>query len=88
MARAKEVGPPSLQLARAKGIKTMHELHEPQTQGKGNPDTGNREIASSVPNNSELLEFSLPPRPCEQCGKNRRNMAGAHPNGFATKTAG
>ena len=62
MARAKEVGPPSLQLARAEGFRRMRELHESPAQDKGNPDTGNSEITSSVPSNSELLEFSLPPR--------------------------
>jgi len=47
----------------------MHELHEPQAQGKGNPNTANSETTTGVPNNSESLEFSLPPRRCEQCGK-------------------
>ena len=40
----------------------MRELHETPAQDKGNPDTGNSEITSSVPSNSELLKFSLPPR--------------------------
>jgi hypothetical protein len=65
----------------------MHELHEPQAQGKGNPDTGNREITSSVPNNSALLEFSLPHRPCEQCGKpfHRRKHGGGSPQRFCNQ---
>ena len=65
----------------------MHELHEPQAQGKGNPDTGNSEITSSVPNNSELLEFSLPPRRREQCGKlfDRRKQGGGSPQRFCNQ---
>jgi hypothetical protein len=63
----------------------MHELHEPQAQG--NPDSGNSEIASSVPNNSELLEFSLPSKPCEQCGKSfdRRKHGGGSPQRFCSQ---
>jgi hypothetical protein len=65
----------------------MHELHEPQAQGKGNPDAGDRETTSSVPNNSELLEFSLPTRPCEQCGKSfdRRKHGGGSPQRFCSQ---
>jgi hypothetical protein len=65
----------------------MRELHEPQAQGKGNPHIGNSEITSSVPNNSELLEFSLPPRPCEQCGKpfHRRKHGGGSPQRFCNQ---
>lgn len=65
----------------------MHELHEPQAQGKGNPDTANSEITSSVPNNSDLLEFSLPPRRCEQCGKpfDRRKHGGGSPQRFCNQ---
>jgi len=65
----------------------MHELHEPQAQGKVNPDTGNSEITSSVPNNSELLEFSLPPRRREQCGKlfDRRKQGGGSPQRFCNQ---
>ena len=65
----------------------MHELHEPQAQGKVNPDTGNSAITSSVPNNSELLEFSLPPRRCEQCGKSfdRRKHGGGSPQRFCNQ---
>jgi hypothetical protein len=83
----KRKGPPSSHLARAKGIKTMHELHQPQAQGKGNPDAGDRETTSSVPNNSELLEFSLPTRPCEQCGKSfdRRKHGGGSPQRFCNQ---
>ena len=63
----------------------MHELHEPLAQG--NPDTGNSEITSSVPDNSELLEFSLPPRRCEQCGKpfDRRKHGGGSPQRFCNQ---
>ena len=63
----------------------MHELHEPQAQG--NPDTGNSEITSSAPNNSELLEFSLPPRRCEQCGKlfDSRKHGGGSPQRFCNQ---
>ena len=65
----------------------MHELHEPQAQGKGNPDTGNSEITSGVPNNSELLEFSFLPRRCEQCGKpfDRRKHGGGSPQRFCSQ---
>ena len=65
----------------------MHELHEPQAQGKVNPDTGNSAITSSVPNNSELLEFSLPPRRCEQCGKlfDSRKHGGGSPQRFCNQ---
>jgi hypothetical protein len=63
----------------------MHELHEPQPQG--NPDCGNGEITSSVPNNSELLEFSLPSRRCGQCGKpfHRRKHGGGSPQRFCNQ---
>ena len=63
----------------------MHELHEPQAQG--NPDSGNSEIASSVPNNSEVLEFSLPSKPCEQFGKSfdRRKHGGGSPQRFCSQ---
>jgi hypothetical protein len=65
----------------------MHELHEPQAQGKGNPDTGKSEITSSVPNTSDLLKFSLPPRPCEQCGKlfDRRKHGEGSPQRFCNQ---
>ena len=78
-------GPPSLHLARAKGIKTMHELHEPQAQS--NPDSGDSKITSSVPNNSELLEFGFPPRRCERCGKpfHLRKHGGGSPQGFCNE---
>jgi hypothetical protein len=65
----------------------MHELHEPHAQGKGNPHTGNSEDTSSVLNNSELLEFSLSPRPCEQRGKpfDRRKHGGGSPQRFCNQ---
>jgi hypothetical protein len=65
----------------------MHELHEPQVRGKGNPDTGNSEITRSAPNNSELLELSFPPIPCEQCGKpfERRKHGGGSPQRFCSQ---
>jgi hypothetical protein len=63
----------------------MHELHEPQAQG--NPDSGDSEITSSVPNNSELPEFSLSSRRCEQCGKpfHRRKHGGGSPQRFCNQ---
>jgi hypothetical protein len=85
VARAKKKGPPSLHLARAKEIKTMHELHELQAQG--NPDSGDSEITSIVTNNSELPEFSFSSRRCEQCGKpfHRRKHGGGSPQRFCNQ---
>jgi len=62
----------------------MHELHEPQSQG--NPDSAGNEI-TSVPNNSELSEFSLPSRRCERCGKpfHRRKHGGGSPQRFCNR---
>jgi hypothetical protein len=65
----------------------MHELHEPQARGKGDPDTGNNEITSGTPNNPEQLELSRPPRRCEQCGKlfDRRKHGGGSPQRFCNQ---
>jgi hypothetical protein len=63
----------------------MHELHEAQAQG--NSDSGDSEITSSVPNDSELPEFSLSSRRCEQCGKpfHRRKHGGGSPQRFCNQ---
>ena len=90
VARAKKNGPPSLHLARAKGIKTMHELHEPQAQARATrtPATAKSRAAFPIIPNCWSLVFYLDAVSSAASHLTAESMAGAHPNDFAAKTAG